>query len=376
MRKRAARGERSDEGGLIVSRQTETNTAVRVRPLAGAERIDGLAWLRHTPGTLLYASPEFHRFLERVAEGRVVTMLAERGSRPVGALTWMERPLRDGSCIVNSLPWYGSHGGCALAPEAPVETRRALLAAYRDRIEMPDVLSATMILSPEEEAFRRVYEDALPVRVIDDRIGQVTPLPAAATATDLELMISQKTRNLVRKSLRQGFHEVVSDDPWAWRFLHSVHVENMTAVGGRAKPWEHFAALAETLPSDWRRLSVAMLGDQPVAAMLLVFFNGTVEYLTPVIRHEARPLQPLSFLIWRAMVEAAAMGCHSWNWGGTWRSQESLHHFKAGWGAVDRPYSYLVSASDQGLERLRGERERIVAEAAYYYVYPFALLPG
>ena len=357
--------------------QQEADAGIRVRRLTDAERDASLAWLRQWSGASLYATPQFHRFLVSAAGGHAVTCLAEHAGRPVGMLTWMEHTVPGGGRVMNSLPWYGSHGSCIVDPRAPSGTREQLLAAYRAALEEPGLASATMILTPDEETHRSVYERAIPVRVRDDRIGQVTPLPAdgAASVRDLERMIAPAKLRNVRKAVRQGFREVVSDEPAAWRFLHAVHVENMTAIGGRAKPWEHFVALREELPADWRRLSLAMLDDEPVAALLLASFNGTVEYLTPVIRHDARPLQPLSFLIWHAMLDAVAAGCHSWNWGGTWRTQVSLHRFKAGWGAIDRPYSYLVSAPDEGLRHLIERRDQIIAAVPYYYVYPFALLP-
>jgi hypothetical protein len=207
--------------------------------------------------------------------------------------------------------------------------------------------------------------------VIDRRIGQVTTFPDVGEQSAEQLMKSFRYPAQVRKSLNQGFELVQTDEDWAWRFLHDVHVENMAAVGGKAKPWPHFAAMRKALPEDWRGLSVAMLGGQPVAALLLLYFNGTVEYFTPVIKHDFRPLQPMSFLIWSGMTDALARGFRRWNWGGTWIGQKSLHHFKSGWGAKDVSYAYLTVASDQGVDILKANRERLGDLFPYFFCYPF-----
>ena len=278
--------------------------------------------------------------------------------------------------VVNSLPWYGSHGGCTIPGDDDGDVRTALLLALRKTLDDERLLTATVILTPFEEAARAQYEAVLRPTAFDARIGQMTPLPPADAdpEAELERRLRQKTRNLVRKARRQEFEEVVTDEPWAWEFLERTHATGMAAMGGRAKPPEHFAALRDTVPREWRRLSVALLDERPVAALLLLVFNRTVEYVTPVVEVEHRPRQPLSFLIWNAMLEAARAGYAWWNWGGTWHSQDSLHHFKAGWGAEDLPYSYLVCAGEDGVARLRERRAAALERFPYYYLYPFALL--
>ena len=159
---------------------------------------------------------------------------------------------------------------------------------------------------------------------------------------------------MVRKALQQGFALHITDADWAWRFLYETHVENLQALGGQAKPWSHFIALRTHIPAHWRRVFVATLADQPVAALLLLYFNQTVEYITPVIRHAYRSQQPLSFLIWHAMLWASREGYRWWKaGGGTWLAQPSLYHFKAGWGAIDLPYTYLINVSEQVVSRYR-----------------------
>jgi hypothetical protein len=252
-----------------------------------------------------------------------------------------------------------------------------LLSAYRDLVSLPDVLASTMIPTPAECAsFGSAYLSVLPVRAGDGRIGQISRLPAYAEDIEEALLrqTRQKTRNLIRKSLKQGFCEIASDEEWAWRFLYKTHSGNMAAIGGKAKPWSHFLAIRRSFPAAWRRLTVAMLSGVPVAALLLLAYKDSVEYMTPTVMQEYRARQPLSFLIWHAMLHASRKGMTTWNWGGTWIDQTTLHHFKAGWGAEDHPYTYFVCASNDGLARLRKNKTELSMRFPYWYVYPYSEL--
>lgn len=346
---------------------------VSVTESSAAETAELEAWLAHASDALLYAGQEFLHFLAASCGGVPTTLIARRGGRIAGAFRYLRKTVPGVGTIINSLPWYGSHGACLLGTEPDPRVRRALLEAFRLRIEAADVISATVILTPAEEPYRQEYVDVLLPRLLDPRNGQITALPPDGPSLqhDLEFCFAQKTRNLARKACKQGFEELVSDDDWAWQFLHEVHVENMAAVGGKAKPREHFEAFRTHISPNRRRLSVAMLDGQPTAAMLLAGFNDTIEYITPVIKVEHRSRQPLSFLIMQGMLDAVRSGYRHWNWGGTWHSQHSLHHFKAGWGAADRPYTYIVCAPAAGLATLRSDAAAVAAAFPFYYIYPF-----
>jgi len=327
---------------------------------------------------LIYATLPYGDFLERVTGAPIEILGVWTDGELRGAIRFARSYDPHIGIVVNSLPWWGSHGSAILdrsAPDADA-VRAAVLAGFRCVLDEIDPAAWTVVLLPEEEPHRPAYEAALRPTVIEDRIGQVTALPPdTGYSSDVLLgCFMQKTRNLVRKSMREGFVEHVLDTPWAWAFLAETHAENMSAIGGRAKPAAHFAAIRDCIPEENRRLSVAMDGDVPVAAMLTLAFAQTVEYFVPAVRVEYRARQPLTFLIFRGMEEAVRSGRRFWNWGGTWRSQNSLHHFKAGFGAEDRPYSYLVGTTPQGLKRIVENRPLLQTAFAYFYTYPYGLL--
>lgn len=351
---------------------------MRVDVAALADVRSSLLTLAGEADSLIYTQPAFLEFLEQATGGSSRILTVTVNECLVGALPFLVREQPGVGTMINSLPWWGSHGSCVLDRQRgdAGDIRRALLDGFKSQIEKANLVSATMILSHEEEAERAIYVAALAPTAMDTRIGQITKLPRNPGVQGEALLrtFAQKTRNLVRKSLKQGFTELVTDDDRAWSFLHRVHVENVLALGGKPKPLSHFHLLRETLPASMRRLSLAMDGETPVAALLLLYAGKTVEYVTPAIEVGARSRQPLSFLIWNGMLDAIERRFSAWNWGGTWQGQTSLHHFKAGFGAEDRPYSYLICAPPDGITKLQKHRGQLDAMFPYFYAYPFSLL--
>ncbi|MCP5200982.1 MAG: GNAT family N-acetyltransferase [Gammaproteobacteria bacterium] len=354
-------------------RAVDTLPAVeRVRGgLSGRDSMD----LGAVDTSMIYGARCFHDFLAEAVGGEQLALVVREGGQAQAALCLFEKTVPGVGTVINSLPWYGSHGGC-FGAGLDDSARRVLLAALREYVNETGPLSATVICTPEESAHVAAYRSALAPRAEDSRIGQFTRLPAAGPdfERELEAVLRQKTRNQARKARRQDFVEEVRDDADAWHALHELHVANMAALGGMAKPWSHLEALRRHIPAERRRLSLAMAGDEVAAALLVLAYGSTVEYLVPAIAVEHRSRQPLSFLIWHAMQWAAEQGYACWNWGGTWGVQDSLHHFKAGWGAVDRPYHYFIMASEAGVDRIRTHRGELRTLFPFYYVYPFTAL--
>lgn len=324
----------------------------------------------------VYFMPAFWRFLESVAGGRVGVLVALRGAQPVGWLPYLAAEIKGGRHVVNSLPWFGSLGGCFLFDRSDQEARDALLRAYADTLRALEVLVAVTILPPEESKYADVYCDALGSCGIERRRGQMSYLPHSGGGSD-ELLLDAyrgRTRRMVRKAQRQGYEIIDGRElDWAWDFLAETHHANMAAIGGRAKSRQHFAALRK-MPPGLVGLTVACENGDPAAALLLLYGGSQVEYCIPAIADAHRSRQPLSLLIHDAMKMAAERGYLLWNWGGTHFTQESLHHFKAGWGASDYFYEYLLTYKREELSVIREGMGQMAAAYPYYYIFPFSSL--
>jgi len=329
-------------------------------------------FLKNIETSKIYYTPEYKNFLSKVVPGDSRYFGVWESGSLKGILPLFISHSNQNCKVINSLPWYGSHGGCLISPDADKTVRVLLIEKYKELIERETTLSSTLILDLDEQKYKHHYTNLLNDVIEDERIGQVTFLPNFSENTEIELekMIHKKTRNLVRKSLNQGFDIVNTDEDWAWDFLYETHKENLIQIGGKPKPKDHFIAIRESFPDSMKAVSIAMLDKVPVAGLLLLYFNKTIEYLTPVIKHNYRSNQPLSFLIWMKMIDGIHDDYSWWNWGGTWKSQKSLHHFKSRWGAKDYPYSYLISATEKNMGTIKLHQNNFSSLFPFFYVYP------
>jgi hypothetical protein len=290
--------------------------------------------------------------------------------------------VRDGPLgkIANSLPFFGSYGGCLVEPLLERKKQRKLKTllisellswARSERIRL-----VTLINHPFEED-SDLYTSTLSPDLQDERIGQVLPLPR--TRDPKEALTSllnayKKGRNVVRKGLR--LTEVRIDNSIeAFKFLYAIHQENMTAMGGLSKEWTFFELVQKRLePEKEFMLYVGYVNDKAVSACLTFRYGGFVDYFTPAIKTEFRSTQALSAVIIHAMQDAAVSGYQWWNWGGTWSSQKNLYRFKARWGGQDNRYLYHIKVLGNLRDFSELGKDALLKSYPFFYTIPFRFL--
>jgi hypothetical protein len=323
------------------------------------------AFLLDHPNTLVYQSSRYMSLIQDLLGCRQATLVAVQDDGTLsGALPLMEADGPYGT-VVNSLPFYGSNGG--LICNDPIACN-LLADAYNAKVAMPGVAAATVIENP------LLANSVVPWRqeLTDERIGQFTRVGHLADH-EVALMDSfhYKTRNMIRKAEKLGTTIDIEND--AMDFLFQFHVQNMGEIGGQAKPRRFF----ELIPKYFRagtdyKIYVTRLAGDPIAAILLFYFNRTVEYFTPVIRKEFRSTQGLSASIYRAMCDSSKAGFQWWNWGGTWLSQDGVYRFKSRWGTQDFPYRYYTTVSNAQL--YQATPRELLSKYAFFYTIPFSAL--
>ena len=130
--------------------------------------------------------------------------------------------------------------------------------------------------------------------------------------------------------------------------------------------------LGQKLGNEKCAMFTAYIKGKPVAALLLLYFNETVEYFTPVILPKYRNTQALSLVIFIAMKDAILHGFKNWNWGGTWLSQKGVYDFKKKWGTIDYPYYYYTLLFNNKL--LSSDADFIKKNYEGFFVLPFNFL--
>lgn len=310
---------------------------IEIRPVSAiADEAAYTAFLGQVPGAMLYYGLPYRRMLEGLLGCRGYYWMAWEDGKVVGILPTVEADGPHGK-VVNSLAYFGSHGGTLATSEC---ARTALREHYERQISAPGVLAATLIEN------LTVPEPIPPLHnLTDSRISQVTPLTGDGEAA-LIASIDGSARRNVRKAEASGVTVAVEND--RLDFLYDTHVENMSVIGGRAKMAAFFDRLPEFFnPGTDFRVWVARREGRPVAALLLFYFGDTVEYFTPATVSSERENQPMAAILKHAMVEAGREGYRKWNWGGTWQSQNGVYRFKKKWGAVDGSYRYFCHVSEK-----------------------------
>lgn len=290
---------------------------------------------------MLYSSVKYKNFLEDLLECESNYVVVEDDDNIVGAMPLFTKQGEFGK-VVNSLPYYGSHGGIISTDEKAVSM---LAEYYNNLIRQDDVAAANMVENPLYEVdYSNIVHNEL-----QQRISQITSLDYDENIEDnIMEACHSKTRNMIRKSMKSGIDVTVDND--AMDFLEKTHNDNMAEIGGKAKLPRFFNLVMQyfTAGEDYK-IYVAHKDGKPISAMLVFYYNLTIEYFTPVIVAEYRSYQPLSFLIYRGMIEGAEADYKYWNWGGTWETQEGVHRFKKRWNATDRIYKYYNQVNNKKL---------------------------
>ena len=317
-------------------------------------------FIKQFEGGLFYYSIKYKNFLEALLNCESKYYIVVENEKILAVYPMMYKEGKFGK-VYNSLPFYGSHGGLLSVNDKASE----LLMSTINKISYDKGTASNMYVA-------NLFEDktsGFSHDIIDSRIGQITSIDFQNNIEE-KLMESfhYKTRNMIRKAQKSNIE--VSIDNNAFDFLKTVHFENMEAIGGKPKSAIFFELIKKhfmaTIDYD---IYVAKKDGEYIAAMLVFYFNKTVEYFTPVVKVEYRSFQPLSLLIYEAMIEGTNKGFQWWNWGGTWLTQDGVYRFKSRFGAIDKEYKYYIKVNNSSL--YDSTKEELLSEYENFFTIPF-----
>lgn len=324
---------------------------IEVRALRAADEAAYTAFLATRPEALLYHSLPYRELLLDQLGCEAEYLMALEGGEIRGALPTM----RSGG-VLNSLPFYGSHGGVV------GDAGAALLAAWDERATDPTTRAATLVTNPFGPERRAPAHD-----FTDERLNQAIPLTPDMTEADVLARAEPSAARNLAKARRRGY--VVDREPEALDALAAIHRDNLERIGGLAKDAGFFAAIREHTPYD---VYTARLDGELAAALLVFSIGAAAEYYTPAVVHEHRSGQPLAAILARAIVDAAAGGKAWFNFGGTWLTQDGVRRFKRKWGARAVSYRYFTKVNDRSL--LAETPAGLRAQFGDFYVAPYSAL--
>jgi hypothetical protein len=336
-------------------------------------------FVRDCEFSLFYHSLKYKNFLDSILEGSESKyLLAVKDGEITSALPLFVKKSEIG-LVVNSLPFFGSHGSIIAGKSVDKKTKTDLLQCYQSFCFENEVLSGTIVSNledPQEEILINIVPDYL-----DSRRGQVTNLPRESNPATIESSLMsifhQKTRNAIRKGFKSELIFEIETYPTILGELLTIHTENMMAVQGLSKPKEFFEMLFECFQPnvDFDIFSARTQDGVLVSALLVFYFNEWVEYYLPATSTNYRELQPMSALIFSAMKHAILnKRAKRWNWGGTWESQVGVHTFKSRWGAREIPYKYYTREYSNTKLKNQFTKVQLLHEFEHFYVLPFSEL--
>ena len=348
---------------------------IEVKKLSGQNEEDYKSLIESIPSAMFNHSLKYKSFLTKILNGANDNyLLAYENEKPVAALPIFLKHGPIGT-VLNSLPFYGSHGGIISCNRAAKECIHALMEEYKSLLKINKVYSAAIIEAPLGS--NQVKHDLFPSNYMDKRIGQITYLPETQKDADYKVrlfdLFHQKTRNSVRKGMKGNFLVGHDNSEETFNSLYKLHKSNMEMVGGIVKPWEVFATIKDHFiyEKDYK-IYTARYNEQIVSAVLVFYFKDFVEYFCPATEHDYKSQQPLSLLIFNAMFDAVVQKqAKYWNWGGTWPSQKGVYSFKSRWGAKEFTYRYFIQVNkDIEIFRKFG-KDKLLTHYQFFYTIPF-----
>lgn len=315
---------------------------------------------------LFYASSKFLIFLEKVLNCKTHVLIVKVEDSIIASLPLM---YKDGNLgrVYNSLPFYGSNGGIISNSKKATDL---LIKKYNEISSQKNVASSNYIENPLNKIN---LENSINYNEEDFRIGQFTPLKLENTSklNNKELLmqsIHYKTRNTVRKAIKSEIKIEIDNE--SMNFVKNEHIKGMNKINGNAKSDIFFDNISKSFkPGDDYNIFIAKKKEIIIAAVLIFYFNKTVEYFVPVTLEGYRNFQPNSLIIYEAMIDAMNKGYHYWNWGGTWESQSGVYSFKNRWNTLNINYKYYINVNNKAVYKT--SKEKLLENYPGFFLIPF-----
>lgn len=326
--------------------------------------------------TLLYTSVPYLKMLRSFLNCEVEVITVCSNGSLEGYMPIVFKKDATYGTVCNSLPFYGSNGGMIISEEGDKnEIRNQILNGFNARVKEENCIASTVISNPLDPDGNVWLKENITHDLIDERIGQITHFPKADIENlELALMNSfedPRPRN-IRKAQKEGVKVYVSNTKASLDFLYQTHYDNITAINGIAKEKRFFDCIPDLFNDNEYKVYIAEKDNVKVAALLLFYYNKTVEYFTPAVVEVYRGIQPTALIIYQAMLDAINSGYRNWNWGGTWLSQGGVYDFKKRWGTTDHRYFYYTNVRDEKVYHL--PKEVLLKNYQYFFVLPFSAL--
>ena len=323
---------------------------------------------------LWYCSLDYKRLLEDYLKAKSIYFLVFSGNSIKACLPLMQSKDAELGFVINLLPFYGSNGSFLLNYDLDDSEKWKLMELlYKELLsysEKNKIAAFTLITNPLDPSSKNYLEVQDGINNSDFRMGQITPLPNSSEEL-IKLFKNPRPRN-IRKAIKANVKVRKSNDKKDFDFLSSTHRDNITYIGGKPKSDLFFQMVRENIPEKNYSLFIAEIDGIRISALLVFYFNSTIEYFTPCTLNNYRNYQASALLIFEAMKYAIDKNFKNWNWGGTWESQKGVYDFKKKWGSIDLNYYYFTKVYNP--EILNQTSDKLLELYPNFYITSFSNL--
>jgi len=232
-----------------------------------------------------------------------------------------------------------------------------------------EVISCTIITNPFENDYS-IYDKKFKFHTKEARMIQCTML-SKKTEVTLFSSFEKRTRWSIRKAEKNNI-EIISVDTnkdYLNKF-YDMHEKSMNLKNGSPKPKSIFENIFKNfVPKKDYEILAALKEGKPLAFVLVFYYKEFAEYYMPAYDAEFLDLQSPSLLIWYTMKNAIKQNMKYYNFGGTWKNQDSLYLFKRSWGAKDFNYNYYIFRDIDRIIEIG--IENLVKKFEYFYICPY-----
>jgi len=357
---------------------------MQIEQLTDEDRAEYESLVKTSDNGMLCHTLKWKEVLQRFTDARPEYLVAKTNNKIVGVLpAFIKQDSKYGN-VLNSLPFYGTHGGPIVSPNLSsnlrIKVKEKLLVAFKELARRNDCILSTLITTPFEKDLP-IFHESLKPEFIDSRVGQITTFPRIVSNIENEIMyntVEKRCRTAIRKAQKSGVKVEFAQDLKNLDILMEMHRVGLSRKQGLYKPASFFEVLFDIFAQSQNesfKLLFARKGDgEIIGGLLLFYYKNIVSYFTPCFKLEYSKLQPLSLLIYEAMRDAIRNGYTVWNFGGTWKTLHGVYMFKRSWGAKDYPYYYFIN-SYKSINRIKSlQAEEILSEYKWFYVLPFSEL--
>ena len=321
-------------------------------------------FLKKNTNVTFFHSKKHLNFLSNILELEPKFIVARKQKEITGIIPFFIKKSVHGN-VINSLPFFGSHGGIISEDH---EIMKPMLEFLNNFNKENDVLSSVMITNPFTKD-NIPYEKFYNFNFKETRLAQCTILQNE-NKDDLWMKLKKAKTTAIRKSRKNA---VVSTDVKiedCEKDFYKMYKAGMETKSSNLKPTHFFQSIKNNF-SQGKDYDIFMAehNSEPIAYLLVFYYNKFTEYYMPSFNLKYRNLDGLSDLIWKSMEKSLDMGMHSYNFGGTLENQKTLYHFKHGWNTTDFNYNYYIFSD---LDRIKhaGVSE-LKKHYQYFYVFSY-----